>query len=188
MMKILKIAGMIIGGLVALFLIVAAILPSSYSVERTIEINGPAELVYALVVNLPNWPQWDPFTEQEPGAKSVFSGAAGTVGSRWNWEGQVIGTGSLTIEEIVPNQSIRSKMVSVAPQPMVASDNWRFEPTAAGTKVTWTIKGNLGYPVERVFGLFVEGILGPTCEKGLANLKKVSEQQTAAPDSSRGSL
>jgi hypothetical protein len=43
--------------------------------------------------------------------------------------------------------------------------------------VTWTIKGNLGYPVERVFGLFMESMLGPTCEKGLANLKKVSEQQ-----------
>jgi hypothetical protein len=43
--------------------------------------------------------------------------------------------------------------------------------------VTWTIKGHLGYPVEKVFGLFMESILGPTCEKGLANLKRVSEAQ-----------
>jgi hypothetical protein len=78
-------------------------------------------------------------------------------------------------------QSIRSKMVSVAPQPWIASDNWRFEPTASGTKVTWTIEGSLGYPVERVFGLFMESMLGPTCEKGLANLKKVSEAQIETP-------
>lgn len=180
-MKALKIIGIIIGGLVALFLIVAAILPSNYSVERSIEINEPAEVVYALVANLPNWPKWDPFTDQDPGAKSVFSGVAGTIGSKWNWEGEKVGIGSLTVEELVPNQSIRSKMVSVAPQPMEASDNWRFEPTANGTKVTWTIAGNLGYPVERVFGFFMESILGPTCEKGLANLKRVSEAQIETP-------
>jgi len=187
-MKILKIIGMIVGGLVALFLVVAAVLPSSYRVERAIEINRPAAVIYPLVANLPNWPKWDPFTEQEPAAKSTFTGEAGTVGSKWNWEGKVIGTGSLTVEEIVPNQSIRSKMVSVAPQPWAATDNWKFEPTAAGTKVTWMIEGDLGYPVERVFGLFMESMLGPTFEKGLANLKKVSEQQTAAPESSNSSM
>lgn len=187
-MKALKIIGMIIGGLVALFLVVAAVLPSSYRVERAIEINRPAQVIYPLVANLPNWPKWDPFTEQEPEAKSVFTGESGTVGSKWNWEGKVIGTGSLTVEEIVPNQLIRSKMVSVAPQPWAATDNWKFEPTASGTKVTWLIEGQLGYPVERVFGLFMESMLGPTFEKGLANLQKVSEQQAAAPDSSRGSM
>ncbi len=180
-MKVLKIIGMIVGGLVALFLIVAAILPSSYRLERSIEIDEPVEAVYALVANLPNWPQWDPFTEQEPTAKSIFSGEAGTVGSKWNWEGEKIGTGSLTIEEIVPNQSIRSKLVSVAPQPMEAIDNWRFEPATNGTKVTWMIEGNLGYPVERIFGLFMESMLGPTFEKGLANLKRVSEAQIETP-------
>ncbi len=186
-MKALKIIGMIIGGLIALFLGVAAILPSSYRVERMIEINRPAEVIYPLVASLPNWPKWDPFTEQEPAAQSTFSGEAGTVGSKWNWEGKIIGTGSLTIEDLVPNQAIRSKMVSVAPQPWAATDNWKFEPVAAGTKVTWRIEGQLGYPVERVVGLFMESMLGPTFEKGLANLKKVSEQH-AAPDSVSGAM
>lgn len=102
-MKVLKIIGMIVGGLVALFLVVAAVLPSSYRVERAIEINRPAAAIYPLVVNLPDWPKWDPFTEQEPAAKSTFAGEAGMVGSKWDWEGKVIGTGNLTIEEIVPN-------------------------------------------------------------------------------------
>jgi len=180
-MRVLKIIGMFVGGLAALFFIVAAILPSSYRVERSIEINRPAETIYPLVANLTNWPKWDPFTEQEPTAKSTFSGESGTVGSKWNWDGKVIGVGSLTVEELVPNQSIRSKMVSVSPQPWAATDNWKFESSASGTIVTWMIEGNLGYPIERVVGLFMEGMLGPTCEKGLANLKKVSEQQAAAP-------
>jgi hypothetical protein len=174
-MKILKIIGIAVAGLIALFLIVTLFLPSSFRVERAVEINVPPEVVFGQVVNLPNWPKWDPFTEQEPAAKSTFNGEAGTIGSRWDWEGKVIGTGSLTVEEIVPNQSIRSKMVSVAPQPWVAMDNWRFEASANGTKVTWMIDGNLGYPVERIIGLFMEGMLGPTMEKGLSNLKKHSE-------------
>lgn len=174
-MKILKIAGLVVGGLVLLFLLVAAILPSRYRVERSVEIARPAENIFPLVVELPNWPQWDPFTEQDSDAISSFSGTAGTVGAKWNWKGQVIGTGSLTVQEIDPNQSIRSKMVSVAPQPWVATDRWTFVPTSTGTKVVWAIEGNLGYPVERFFGLFMERMLGPTCEKGLANLKKLSE-------------
>jgi len=182
-MRVLKIIGTIIGGLIALFLVVTAVLPSSYRVERSIEINKPAEAIYSLVANLPNWPKWDPFTEQEPTAKSTFSGVEGTIGSQWNWEGKVIGTGSLTVEELVPNQSIRSKMVSVAPQPWAAVDNWSFAPAANGTKVTWMIEGELDYPVGRIIGLFMEGMLGPTFEKGLANLKRVSEQQAAAPES-----
>ena len=55
------------------------------------------------------------------------------------------------------------------------------------------IAGNLGYPVERVFGLFMESMLGPTFEKGLANLKRVSEAQVEAPvsqaaDSTKSSM
>lgn len=171
-----------------MFLVVTAVLPSSYYVERTIEINQRTEVIYPLVAYLPNWPKWDPFTEQEPEAKSTFSGEAGMVGSKWNWEGKVLGTGSLTIEELVPNQSIRSKMVSVAPQPWAATDNWKFEPTAAGTKVTWRIEGQLGHPIEIVFGPFMESMLGPAFEKGLANLKKVSEYQAAVSDSLSGSM
>ncbi len=181
-MKALKIIGMIVGGLIALFLIVAAILPASYRVERAIEINRPAEVIYELVVNLPNWPKWDPFTEQEPTAKYAYTGVEGTVGSSWMWEGkEKIGTGRLTIEEVVANQSVRSKLEFIAPQAMLAQDLWNLTPTDNGTKVTWAVTGELDYPVGRVFGIFMEGMLGPTFERGLANLKRVSEQQLDTP-------
>ena len=186
-MRILKIIGMIAGGLVALFLIVAAVLPSSYRITRTVEIETPAEMIYPLVVNLPNWPKWDPFTEQEPTAKSTFVGEPGTIGSEWSWVGEVIGTGSMTVEEVVPNRYIRSRMEMIAPQPMVAQDLWDFTPTASGTKVTWTVQGDLDYPMGRIFGLFMESLMGSTFEKGLANLKRLSEQQTVAPLSSNDS-
>ncbi|HEX9653360.1 MAG TPA: SRPBCC family protein [bacterium] len=175
-MKVLKIIGLVVGGLVALFLIVAAVLPASYRIQRSIEINQPAEVIYELVVNLPNWPRWDPFTQNDPSMKSTFNGEAGTIGSKWEWEGKD-GTGRMTIEEVVANQSIRSKLEFLTPQAMVAADNWSLTSTANGTKVAWVVTGDLDYPVGRVFGLFMEGMLGPTFEQGLANLKKVSEQQ-----------
>lgn len=192
-MKALKIIGIVVGGLVALFLIVAAIAPASYRVERSIEINKPAEVIYQLVVNLPNWQKWEPFTEKEPTAKSTFAGEPGTIGSSWYWEGEKeIGVGRLTIEEVTPNQSIRSKLEFIAPQAMLAQDLWSFTLTDNGVKVTWAVTGELDYPVGRVFGFFMDNMLGPTFEKGLANLKKVSEQQPdpqiSASDGSQISL
>jgi hypothetical protein len=174
-MRALKITGAIIAGLIVLLLVIAAALPSNYRVERSVEIHKPADVIYALVVNLPNWPKWDPFTEKNPAMKSKFNGEPGAIGSKWEWEGGEE-TGRMTVEEVIANRSIRSKLEFFSPQAMVASDNWDFTPTANGTKVTWAVGGDLDYPIGRLFGLFMDSMLGPTFEKGLANLKTVSEQ------------
>jgi carbon monoxide dehydrogenase subunit G len=43
-----------------------------------------------------------------------------------------------------------------------------------GTSVTWRMNADFGMnPVGRVFGLFLEKMLGPTMERGLANLDRV---------------
>jgi hypothetical protein len=52
-------------------------------------------------------------------------------------------------------------------------------PDGDGVKVTWLDAGDLGMnPLFRWFGLFIEHMIGPDFEKGLANLKRVAE---AAP-------
>lgn len=83
----------------------------------------------------------------------------------------------MTIAEIT-TKGMRSRVEFTAPQPMVSWDNWEFTATAKGTRVKWWSEGELDYPIGRIFGLFIEGMLGPTFEKGLLNLKRISEQQT----------
>ena len=48
---------------------------------------------------------------------------------------------------------------------------------AGGTRVVWVDAGDLGNnPVNRWFGLFLEKIIGPDFERGLANLKRLVEK------------
>lgn len=67
-----------------------------------------------------------------------------------------------------------------------------LEPIAGGTRITWRNEGNLPYPIGRYFGLGVEGMLGPQCEKGLANLKRVCESipetQLASPEANSSDM
>lgn len=175
-MKILKISLMIVGVIVALFFLVAAILPSSYTVERSIEINKTPEIVFEQVADFNNYLKWNPWSKIEPTAKNTIRGTQKEVGASWRWEGSDrVGKGSLTIEKIEPHKSIQSKLAFIAPYQAVASDNWVFEPTSNGTKVTWHNAGELAYPMMRYMGFMFESMLGPQFEQGLRDLKAQCE-------------
>lgn len=175
-MKILKISLMIVGVIVALFFLVAAILPSSYTVERSIEINKAPEVVFEQVADFNNYLKWNPWSKIEPTAKNTISGTQKEVGASWRWEGSDrFGKGSLTIEKIEPHKSIQSKLAFIAPYQSVASDHWVFEPTANGAKVTWHNTGELAYPMMRYMGFMFESMLGPQFEQGLRDLKAQCE-------------
>lgn len=186
-MKILKVVLIAIVALIALALVVAAVLPSQAHVERSIVVDAPDSAVYAAVADFTVWEVWNPWTKMEPGAERSISGEPGTVGSTWRWSGDTIGIGSLTIAEMDPYASIRSKLVFEAPRESQADDIWRFESVDGGTRVTWIYDGPLGYPVERLFGPFLDGMLGPQYEQGLSDLKEYVESQAAMPADTMGS-
>ncbi len=179
-MKILKVILYVLAGLIALFLVGALFLPSDYRVERSVEIDKPVDVVYGQVIDLKNWEKWNPWTAMDPDAKSVISGSGKGVGSRWAWEGKILGTGHLTILEAEENKSIKSDLIFLEPQAMKSFDVWEFESVGAGTQVVWANVGELDYPVGRYFGLFLDQMMGPDFEKGLKNLKESCE--TMIPD------
>ena len=176
-MKTLKKLLLGLGAVIVVFLLTALFLPSTYHVERSIVINQPVDKVYPQVANLNNWTKWNPWTEMEPTAKNEVKGSGKEIGSVWTWKGNIIGTGSLTLKELQPNHLVRSQLVFTAPQSMESEDIWYFNPTSNGTEVTWAMEGKLEYPypVNRYFGLLMDGMLGPDFEKGLYKLKIVTE-------------
>jgi hypothetical protein len=53
----------------------------------------------------------------------------------------------------------------------------RFTPDGTGTKVTWTMNGDMGSnPLFRWMALFMGRMVGPDFEAGLANLKALAEK------------
>lgn len=174
-MKLLKKILIGVLSVVALFLVIALFLPSTYHVERSVVIQEPVDKVYAHVGNLNHWADWNPWTKMDPTAKNTVTGSGYEIGSVWAWNGEEVGVGSLTIQELEPNKFMQSRLAFQEPQMFESNDIWKFEPVEEGTQVTWINEGELGYPIDRVFGLFIDGMLGKDFEQGLANLKHVSE-------------
>jgi len=168
-------------GIIALILVVAAFLPGSYTVERSVEIAKPPEVVYPLVADYNNWLKWSPWPKMDPDAKQTVTGTAGAAGHSWSWEGEKSGVGSMTLAQVEENRSVQSKLVFKKPMNSEADDYILLEPTPTGTKVTWRNTGNLPYPVGRFFGLGVEGMLGPQFEEGLAGVKSIAESIEEPP-------
>lgn len=179
-MKILKIILWVVLGIIGVFLLVAVFLPSEYSVERSITIEKPAELVFSRVADFNYYNKWNPWSRTDPGIKTAVSGEPAKPGSKWEWDGELVGKGSMEILSLVEGKSILSKLTFFEPQQGEASDKWTFKPEGNGTEATWQLTGKAEYPVGRYFGLMMDNLLGNDFENGLKSLKELCENE---PDS-----
>jgi hypothetical protein len=180
-MKFLKIAGFVLVGLIALFLLVAAVMPSDYRVERSIVIHAPVQDVFAKVVDFRQWPSWSPWLDMDRDAQVSMSGAPGEIGAVWRWDGDTVGVGNLTLVEFTTNTSIHSHLVFLEPFQMESEDLWQFESNGGETVVTWANEGELTYPFMRFLGPFLDGMMGKDYEKGLHRLKVMVENPPPPP-------
>lgn len=178
-MKVVKIIGIIIIFLALIVFGGALFLADSYHIERSVLIKNTPDLIYQSISDFNKWEKWNPWNAMDPNAIHSISGNAGEPGHKWVWSGEKLGKGNLTIQEIKKFREVKSLLVFEEPQQMESMDIWKLENTSEGVNVIWSMEGKLGYPIQRWFGLMLEGMLSPDMEKGLANLKKYMEQQTS---------
>ncbi len=180
-MKILKGILFALLAVVATLLIVAAFLPSEYSVQRSIEIRADRATVYNSVIDYNNWKNWSIWVEMDPDAVNTMSGNPGEPGATWLWDGEIIGRGSLQLEQFKKNEMIRSTLTFSEPDRKTSTVIWNFKDSENGTLAIWINEGELDYPLMRYFGLFLDSMLGPDFEQGLANLKAYLESRPTTP-------
>lgn len=163
-------------GLVALILFVPVFMKPSFQIERSIEIAKPAEVIFPFVSDFSKWKDWSHWSSTDPGQKVTISGSPGQVGHKMEWDGKINGKGIQTVISITENKSVASSLIFTEPNSMESVATLSFTSTATGTKVIWSNEGKLDYPVGRLFGPFLDGMVGPDFEKGLMNLKKLVEK------------
>lgn len=176
-MKAGKIIIYIFLGLFALIFISAAFAPKSLSVQKSIEIAYEPAAVFPYGASLQHMLQWNPWSKEDPGAKNKIEGDPMAVGSKWIWQGESVGKGSIEITNLEPNKKVVSTLRFEEPNESKATDIRTFEKTNGGTKVTWTNQSELSYPFERLVGLFMKGLLEQNLEEGLQNLKSYVNEQ-----------
>lgn len=167
----------IILGMFALILIIAALMPGKYVIEKHIVINKESKEVFSKIADFNFYREWNPWQKSEPDAKYKISNTPGTIGHRYEWEGKKIGSGSLTVKSITPNSSLELDLEFIKPWKSKAFDNWSFEDLKDGTtKVTWHNSGPLPYPTARLMGPVISKNLNSQFIQGLNSLKDMCEK------------
>ncbi len=172
-MKFLKITGIILFVLVALFFIVAAFLPKEFHVEQSVVIDRPVEYPFNMVNTLSNWEKWSPFSQNDSTLVNSFTGPASGTGSVMSWNSKKQGTGSMKITESIPFSKIIFEL-DFGDQGN-SSAYLKFEEKGNKTTVSWIMDAKPAYPVERVVYALMKSSMKAVFDKGLQKLKSVCE-------------
>jgi uncharacterized protein YndB with AHSA1/START domain len=165
--------------IIALVVIVVAgsfLLPAEAYVTRSTEIAAPPEKVFAIVGDMRRFQEFSPWAELDPNAKYTFEGPESGIGQKMSWTSTNpdVGNGSQTIVEYDPPKHVAAELDFGAMGKALAG--WDLEPTATGTKATWSFRSPLDGIAARWFGLMFDRWIGADYEKGLAKVKAVAER------------
>jgi uncharacterized protein YndB with AHSA1/START domain len=162
---------------VVVFILVVALQPGDFRVERSATIAAPPAEVFAQVNDFHNWGGWDPWAKLDPACKTTFDGPTAGTGAGMAWSGNdQVGEGRMTVLESRPNELIRIKLDFVRPFESTCTVEFHFQPEGDQTTVTWSMFGENNF-VAKAFCLFMnmDKTLGGEFEKGLAQMKAVAE-------------
>ena len=174
MNKILKWLVVVVVAVLAVLVAGGAALPSSYSVARQTVVNAPPERVYGLVASPRAWRQWTVWNRRDPAMQIQYAGPETGAGAQWSWKSQSEGEGQMIFTQVEPLHRVAYEL-RFNDHDSVASGEMRFAPEGQGTRVVWTMKGDMGRnPLMRWMALAMDRVIGQDFEAGLANLKTLA--------------
>jgi hypothetical protein len=179
-MKILKKALIAFVSLIFILILIAYLLPKKVHIERSIYIKAPLTHTFNQVNDLHCWLKWSIWLSIDTTMDIHFFGNEIGEGSGYEWksDNSKVGNGRITILESIPNDSIYIEMDFLKSRK--ANAYFIFNAIDSITQVKWTFEMNAGYNVfARYKGLFMDKWVGSDYEKGLTNLKILSESSNS---------
>ncbi|MFM2085198.1 MAG: hypothetical protein RLZZ237_67 [Pseudomonadota bacterium] len=170
--------------LLVIVVIVAAILgyattkPDTFSVQREVSIKAPPEKIAGMITDFHYWAAWSPWEKLDPAMRRTFSGPSSGLGAQYAWQGNdKVGAGRMEITEAATPERTVIKLDFLKPFESHNTTTFTLSPDGDNTKVNWTMTGPSPY-VSKVMNVFVsmDTMIGKDFDKGLANLKMVSER------------
>ena len=146
-------------------------LPRHVSIERTVMIDVAPEAVIELAASNTGYQTFNPYKDLDPDLKVEMFGPGSGVGSGFSFESKD-GAGQQTVASVTADQVTFDLDLGPLGQPTQAISAIAVD---GATEVTWTMDMDLGMnPVFRVMGLFMDDMIGPNFELGLANIADVA--------------
>ena len=163
--------------IIVVFLVIVALQPSSYRVERSLAMNVPPAAVFPQVNDLKKWEVWNPWSKADPNIKLTFGNPTSGVGASYSWTGnREMGEGRLSIVESRPGESVKYKLEFVKPMAAVSETEFTFKTRGNQTEVTSVMTGEKNF-MSKAFCLFMsmDKMIGTKFEKALADLQAIVE-------------
>jgi len=182
-MKFVKWLIVAVAVLLGLFVAVTFFLPQDYYVERTVEINAPAAVVYSQVADLEAWQEWNPWSDLDPDMEITYGDSKAGQGASYSWISEAAGNGKMTITEAEAPKHVRYELsfAGYESQPSFSEMILKSDNPMGPTSVTWTFEGDVGDKLfARWLAVLMDKFVGANYEKGLAALKERCETMSAA--------
>ena len=117
------------------------VLPRDYRIESTVTIDAPAESVFPMINNLPNWQTWSTWNEEQVDSLRIqYGDAKAGVGAIQTWT-DARGSGKLWITESESPTSIEYRM-KFGNFPEMSS-RMELTPVPQGSVLKWSSRGRL---------------------------------------------
>lgn len=155
-----------------------ALQPSDFRIVREIKIQAQADRIFQHVNDLHEFDRWNPWAKLDRNATTVYEGPTAGVGASAAWDGNnEVGKGRMTIVESQPNTLIRMKLDYEKPFRSTNNAEFTFKPEGEQTVISWSLSGRSNFLSKLICTLFMnmDKMVGGMFEKGLADLKKLSE-------------
>ena len=171
MKKINKVL-LIIVAILALVVLIGVFMPSKVSLERSIVIDAPIEMIYDQVHNLHNWEKWSPWHKIDTNMGLTYQNGGIGEGASYIWtsDHSSVGNGTLTITEAKSFEYI--KTVMDFGEKGSGTADFKFEKGEGGIIVSWNMHSDLGNnPVMKLFGPLMKKSITSAYDSGLDDIK-----------------
>lgn len=152
---------------------------ATFRIARTTIVDAPPEDISANLTDFRRWTAWSPWEGADPDMTRDYSGAASGEGARYAWSGNKKGgRGAMEITRVDDHREVEVRLDFEKPMKTTNTATFELIPCGDGTEVSWVMVGDhtVFSRVGSALG-FLDKMLGRDFEKGLAQLKAVSESR-----------
>lgn len=157
--------------IIAAVILIALLLPRQVVVVRKAKVPMTPQEVVDRVASTDGFQTFNPYCTTDPNLKITPFGPASGVGAGFRFEGKE-GKGTQTVTAVTTTSVTHQIDLGAMGKPVQVIE---AKPVGSGAQVTWSVTSDMGFnPIFRIFGLFMDRMLGKTYELGLENLKKTA--------------
>lgn len=179
--QIFKLIGLGFGLAALVVVVVGFLLPSGYTITRSVVVQAAPERVHAFAGNLDQWPRWTPWLRTDPSLVITQGALVAGEGAHQSWRSKT-GGGEMTVTRSRADWGVAFDMTLGQDKGMSAC-SLLYRPLPEGTEVVWQMQGDSGLDIfGRYFNLLLDPLMGPMMDEGLARLKMLAEEPADTSD------